>query len=599
VGYGRYCLIGFAGLLALGHGFLSGTQALSQNLFATNPPGNLASYNVRYSAAPLYSADAASQSHSTLVEADRLDRLGIDRCVDFYYRSTWQAAQALEIGTSAVNSGGETAWQTYHVALAGLIQAGQRYGRLDPRGQLIILENGTRNVPVKHFGFAWQPKDFSRLVSADRFQSADISHHYATAGLGHSMVAERVAPGPDEMFFRPRQPFAVTAVLRPVSRERPGESAALAPGATGSDAILELYNPHVFDTVAWGNSTTGLSRDFTAPLAAIVLENPRQYLRGFTAPSDTSVQPQLVMVEPYQRGKIPVVFIHGLYSDPITWVDTANDLRALPDVYRDYQFWTFRYPTGGELLDSVATLRHRLNLAREQFDPRHQDPALDQVVLVGHSLGGLVSKMQTVTSHDLLWRQVAQKPVGAVRASPQVQARLTRDFFFVPVPSVTRVVFIGTPHHGSSFARRFAGRVGSNMVRFGSQEDSEYRELMNANRDVFQPTITRRPTTIDLLEPSSPFLTALEQMPINPPVRLHSIIGTGGNEPFSEPGDGVVTVASARHAGVISEVFVPARHEKLHRHPVAIAELARILREHAAELKRKCVGVPLAGGSPP
>ena len=314
----------------------------------------------------------------------------------------------------------------------------------------------------------------------------------------------------------------------------------------------------------------------------MVKEAPRQYLRGFTSPADTKLKPQLVMVEPYQRGKIPVIMIHGLYSDPITWVDTANELRQQYDIYQEYQFWVYRYPTGGELLDSAAELRAKLRLVRATYAPAGDDPALDAMVLIGHSLGGIVSKMQVVTSYDLLWRRVAVQPFGAVAAEPQLQLRLSRDFFFEPVPGVNRVIFVGTPFHGSELTRRLVGRLGDELVAFGTEEDLQYDRLMEDNPEVFRPEVTRRrPTTVDLLEPDSPLLVALAEMPVAPCVRLHTIIGTGGTKPLHQPSDGVVSVASARHPGVESELWVPAKHEKLHRHPDSIAEMARILREHA------------------
>jgi pimeloyl-ACP methyl ester carboxylesterase len=429
---------------------------------------------------------------------------------------------------------------------------------------------------VRFFGFAWRPDDFSRLVSTAGETNRDIAHHYATPGLGLPLIGVRVAACPHEEFFRPWQPFAVTAVLRPATD--PGDPSAPMPHG---GAVLELYNPLVFETIAWHGASQPLARDLTAPLAAIVNEAPRQYLRGFTAPGDVSVQPQLVMTEPYQRGKMPVVFVHGLYSDPITWVDMANELRSQRDLYDRYQFWAFRYPTGADVLASAAALRRQLQLARDTFDPAHTDPAMDSMVLVGHSLGGLVSKMQITRAYDLLWREVAYQPFDAVRASPEMQSRLAQGFFFEPVPNVKRVVFIGTPHRGSGMTRRLAGRVGNALVKFNAQQNTQFRQLLDDNPDVFKPILRRQPpTSIALLEPDSPFLAALGQMPVNCATHLHSIIGTGGSNPFAEPGDGLVSISSAQHYGE-SEIFVPAKHEKLHRHPQTICEVARILRLHA------------------
>ena len=463
-----------------------------------------------------------------------------------------------------------SAWHTYHCGLAGLIEAGQRYGRLDPRDHLTVDLGTVRTIPIQYHGFAWRSYDFCQLAAAEMFHSKDLAHRYTDCGLGVRLVGVRKAAC-DELFYRPQMPFAVTAVLRPQ-------------GGPDDGAVLEFYNPNVFAVTPWNGASAKLSRDLTAPWAAAVSEAPRQYFRGFTAPTDTRVKPQLVMIEPYQRGKIPVVFIHGLYSDPVTWADTINELSCQADLYRTYQFWLFRYPTGGALMESAAVLRERLQLARQLVDPAHNDPALDSMVLIGHSLGGLVSQTQIVDSSDVLWNKIAYQPLEAVRADPKTRAQLSRDFFFEPLPFVTRVVFVGTPHQGSTMARRLLGRASSMLVRFGSEAEEQYRELMEANRDIFNPAIARsRPTSVDILEPSSPLLAALAQMCVNPAVRTHSIIGTGGVELLGEPGDGVVSVSSARFAGAVSEVYVAAKHEKLHRDPASIAEMARILRQHASE----------------
>lgn len=520
----------------------------------------------------------ATTAQAALAQAEELDRQAQECSVDFYYQAAVLAAAELQPWLAPC-AGACPSDEIYRCALAGLIDAGQRYGRLDPRRQLIVVdEQGTRVVPIRYVGFAWQPDEFSRLAPATGESNREIAQHYASPGLGLPLIGERIAPCSQEKFLRPWQTFPVTAVLRPATD---GECSA-SESSTAAYA-LELYNPLVFDAVTWNGEPVPLARDLTAPLALFVNETPRQYLRGFTAPSDTSVQPRLVMVEPYQRGKIPVVFIHGLYSDAITWVDMLNELRAQPDLYAQFQFWAFSYPTGADILSSAAALRQQLQLARDTFDPEHTDAAMDSMVLVGHSLGGLVAKMQVTTSYDLLWREIADQPFDAVVAPPDVELRLAEGLFFEPVPMVTRVVFIGTPHNGSGMARRLAGRAGNLLIRFGPNENAEYKQLLADNPDVFKPYLKhRRPTTINLLDPDSPLLIGLSELPIPCTVRLNSIIGTGDTNPFAEPGDGVVSVSSAQHYGE-SELFVPAKHEKLHRHPTSIDEVARILRLQAAE----------------
>jgi pimeloyl-ACP methyl ester carboxylesterase len=433
--------------------------------------------------------------------------------------------------------------------------------------------SGRRVVPIVYYGFPWKPNEFCQLLRAADFRSPDIARHHRASGLGISLVAIRQARG-DEPFYPPRQHFPVTAVLRP------------ARSAQGSGAVLEFYNPCLFDSLTVGPTVVGMERDLTAPFACLLRDTPRKFTEGFLDPDDAEVQPDLLLMEPYQRGKIPVIFIHGLWSDPVTWVDAVNDLRAQGDIYRQYQFWYFRYPTGRGLLESAAELREKLLLARESFDPAHQDAAMDRMVLGGHSMGGLVAKLQVTYSYDILWRHAANQPLETVRTTPEMRERLQRVFFFNPSPLVRRVVFIGTPHRGSTMSRRLVGRIASSLVRISEAEEAQYQQLMDDNRDIFAEYLWDSwPTSVDLLEPSNPLLDALACMPSSRCVRLHTIIGTGGGAVGGEPGDGVVSVSSAREAGVRTELFVPVRHEKLHHNTVTVNDLLRILREHAGESK--------------
>lgn len=528
----------------------------------------------------------------SLAQADADLAAGIDReeegqesCVDFFYRAAMGAWMTLECAAphSIVNPQSAAAWQIYQESLARLIAAANRFGRLDPRAHLVVHgTHGRCAVRTAYYGFPWQPRDFCQVIPAAELQGRDLRRYYQSPGLGVSLVAVRRALR-EEPFFRTSQPFAVTAVLRPACCRRP--SPAAKPEATTtwqSEATLDFYNPHLFGSISLGATVVPLARDLSAPFLYVARENPRLGFRAFLDPGETDVQPRLFMIEPYQCGKVPVVFIHGLLSDPTTWLDAVNDLQAEPDLYLRYQFWYFRYPTGGELLESAANLREQLVRARDTFDPKRQDRAMDRMVLVGHSMGGLIAQLQVKYSYDILWRHAARQPLEAVATTPAMRARLERDFFFDPSPSVSRVVFIGTPNRGASMARRMTGRFVSSLARpFGSEEPL-YRELMDQNRDVFYEYLWRAPpTSIDLLEPHNPLLLAMAQMPYRRGVRLHSIIGTGGTGLVGEPSDGVVPVSSARHSGVCSELFVPARHTELHHDSKTVAELRRILREHA------------------
>jgi pimeloyl-ACP methyl ester carboxylesterase len=531
------------------------------------------------------SFSSLAQAEGSFATGTRQEADGLESCVDFYYRASLLSWQYLESSLSPSSDPSyQAAYQSYQQSLARLITTGCRFGRLDPRGHLIVADaSGRHVVPITYYGFPWKPNEFCQVLCAGDFHSRDIARQYGTSGLGISLVAIRQACG-DDPHYSPRQHFPVTAVLRSVRSAHSPVDDGIPTDTNSSGAVLEFYNPCLFDSLHVGPTVVGMERDLTAPFACLLQDTPRKFTEGFLDPGDDDVKPKLFMMEPYQRGKIPVVFIHGLWSDPVTWVDAVNDLRAQGDICRQYQFWFFRYPTGKGVLESAAELREKLLLARESFDPTHQDAAMDQMVLVGHSMGGLVARLQVSYSYDILWRSAANQPLETVRTTPAMRERLRRAFFFDPSPSVRRVVFIGTPHRGSTTSRRLVGRIASSLVHVTGPEETQYQQLMDNNRDIFAEYLWNSwPTSIDLLEPSNPLLQAFACMPYSRCVQLHTIIGTGGRALGGESGDGLVSVSSARQAGARSELLVPVRHEKLHRDIATVNSLMRILCEHARE----------------
>ena len=217
-------------------------------------------------APPAVAPQTAEVGEATLAAAEKAERRADETSVDLYYRAALQLAPWAD----ALPPNDPAAGSAYQRALNGLIRAGQNFGRLDPRSRLVIRDSTVQVVPVKHYGFAWKPGDFSELAAAELFQSDEIAHRYFKPGLGVALVAERIAVNPDELFFRHRQPFGVTAVLRPVVPEGPGQA----------EAVLELYNPHTWYATTWNGGVYRLSRDLTAMYAAVINGSPRQYLRG-------------------------------------------------------------------------------------------------------------------------------------------------------------------------------------------------------------------------------------------------------------------------------------------------------------------------------
>lgn len=480
-------------------------------------------------------------------------------CLDYYFAA---AIQTWPYHVGGAASEDNRATELYRSAVRAFIESSVRFGRFD-RCRGVSLASG-QLVPVTYQGFVWQPADFSTFLPVGCYASSRLSHHYAAPGVGAAYVVLTANPQ-RYAFTRMSQPFAATAVVSP------------APSLGGGFA-LQLYDP--LRTCA---TETGLSitRDLTAPIAYAASQETDAWLMDFLRPDRGDPLDGLHMTEPFQPGKIPVVFVHGLASDPLTWAQLFNDLRAQPAIVARYQFWSFRYDTGEPFLSSAAMLRRQLSELRQTYDPMRGDPNLSRMVLVGHSMGGLISKMQVTYSGDILWNAAARQPLNSIVTDPATRADLANWFFFAPSPDIQRVIYIATPHQGSSDATRCIGRISSALVQTRPDLVSRHQQLVRDNPGAFREEVQRRvPTSIDLLDPRSCILQATNSLPYNPGVALHSIIGDNGWSLSQGPSDGVVAVSSARIAGVQSELLVAASHTEVQRNPRTVSEVICILNQH-------------------
>src|SRR5262249_61899792 len=106
----------------------------------------------------------------------------------------------------------------------------------------------------------------------------------------------------------------------------------------------------------------------------------------------------LTFTEPFRPGLIPVVLVHGTLSSAGRWADMLNDLENDGRLRDRYQFWFFHYSTGSPIPYSAMLLRDALTDAVAQLDPGGTDAALRQMVVIGHSQGGLLAKTLPLTS---------------------------------------------------------------------------------------------------------------------------------------------------------------------------------------------------------
>jgi pimeloyl-ACP methyl ester carboxylesterase len=434
----------------------------------------------------------------------------------------------------------------------------------------------------------WQPSDFVRVVDPTRLPRNPNLHGVdpLRPGLGADVAVARPNPnaGPSDPFLPREATFNATALLRPDLEAWLGGRLSSPP-----DDRLEFHDPLRAETVAFGSSQVSLAGNFGAAsaLANQISESRGPFaLAGFARPSTVLDKADVRMLEPHQPGKIPVVFVHGLLDDPFIFTDMIIALERTPGFVRRYQIWVFRYPTGITPLRSASMLRAQLREARAAFDPAGNDPGLHNMVLVAYSMGGLVSKLQVASSGDRIWSEASNRPLESLVTSDRTRAFLRDIFFFEPNPSIRRVVFIATPHDGSPVAGSLIGRFATGQVRRPTETVELLAQIERDNPGALKPFLKQRlPSSIDVLTPENPLLLAMRDLPIHPSVHLHTIAGHGPHPPERARGDLVVPLASAHLDQAESEIWVPALHTNIYYHPHTIAEVRRILADHAAGIR--------------
>ena len=468
----------------------------------------------------------------------------------------------------------------------------------------INTASGAWDVRCELRGTRWRPEDFERFEFVSDYEVKGLKNLYLTHGLGVPLIAVRHSYDGEPVatqYYPAGLSFPVTAFLRPQSRIDPETGQV----AAHNQCVLELYDPLSSDETWVAGQRVPLESDLTTPLAYF-LSNPGMNLDTGTEglldpgkllkkPADALLKKQptrpiegLYMVQPYEPGKIPVLMVHGLWSSPMTWMEMFNDLRSQPEIRDRYQFWFYLYPTGQPFWLSAAQLRRDLVQMRETLDPRHQEPALDQMILIGHSMGGLVSRMQTIPSGDDYWRLVSQEPLSQIKADAKTQQNLAETFYFQPSPSIHRVVTIATPHRGSTFSNETTQWLLEKLIHFPNMLVPQ--ELFLKNIGAFpDSSLVRIHTSIDSLSPSEPIFPVMLASPRPPWVRYHNIVGLVPKQwwlsKLAPDGDGVVTFESAHVDDAVSEITVPADHTSVHAHPAAVLEVRRVLLENLADLE--------------
>jgi len=450
-----------------------------------------------------------------------------------------------------------------------------------PRGGTFTLPFGRMEVAFDSAALRAGDRELYRFIPMAELEVHGLAMRYRWPGLGAPLAAstrpiDSSTPGRD--MVAPRLQVPLTALLRISEARRALVQEQLLTGT------LELHLAWDAESASIAGEQVPLEIDPSAALASTFTDLPVVQLEVFAVLGRLTglmkERPPLVSTTPYRPGLIPVVFVHGTASSIVRWMEMYNRLLADPEIRSRFQFWFFQYDSGNPIALSALNLREALVAAVARLDPEGTDPALRRMILIGHSQGGLLVKMQAINSGNRIWNSFSRKPFDEVQLSDQTRDLFRRGLFVEPLPGVSRVVFICTPHRGSFVAgRKIIANLTRSLLTLPFQLTAVAADLVRNQEALVSGVSPIVPSAVDNMSPRHNFILALQEIPVAPSITVNSIIAVEGDGPVEQGNDGVVEYTSAHIEPVESELIVKSGHST-QGNPRTIEEVRRILRLH-------------------
>lgn len=455
-----------------------------------------------------------------------------------------------------------------------------------PNGEALNFADRTRILPefqlaidVQTDELRWHLEDFEKLEPTDAYDVFGFSSHNRTPGLGAPIlgVTKKSSKAPNGGVLPITAFLQVHGNLNALSQSK----------ATSTLDLISSYDD--VDVVVNGK-TIPLQTDSTTPLAYRLNDKELWHagLKRFIFGDD--IERHILFIQAYQPGRIPVVLVHGTGSSPVWWAEMVNTLRADPLIRAKYQFWFYEYTSSRPVPASAADLRETLTGMVHQLDPDGRDSAMQQMVVMGHSQGGLLTHMTAIDAGDQLWKSISDLPFSDFKADPIIKQGFQRALFFNHLPFVKRVVFISTPHRGSfltdDWVRKLTRAVVGSPANLIANMSSKWHDI-SAQLKIPPELRDEMPTAVDGMNSKSPVMAKVAALPLAPGIKANSIIPVLPGMDVKTGNDGVVEYKSAHLEGVESEFVVRTDHSA-QGHPLAIDEVRRILHRHCESLPNLC-----------
>jgi len=474
----------------------------------------------------------------------------------------------------------ETVWRSKEIELLPLYNhaIGQAADLIQQRGLRNgeIYQTSSNNYQVQFDSSApatFSESGFEDIIPVDCLERKGLRSEVSQAGVGAPLVVLHGVDGPKE------NPF-----ISPIGGNIP--TTLVVDFSQKGKAVFRFYDVSKVATVDFWGQQQDMSVNLTAGYYVLAKRKNdiggASRIMGVFRPMRYSGRMGLYLDDRFDPDKIPLILVHGLVSNPMTWADPINEVLADPKIRAKYQAYTYYYPTGLPVRMTGANLKE--NLLRLEAYARSQGAGenADKMIIFGHSMGGLLTSLNVRELNEQTWSKLSNKSIDELRMSDLVKQDF-KTIFETPQPSgIKRAVFISTPHHGSNKANTWYGgfiatliKIPTNLVQFDLARVAE--SMTDLGKSVFNQD--GPVNSMVALRTGNPAVEMVSGRPIFPRVIYHSIIGDRGKGDTPNSSDGVVPYESSHLDGTESELIVPSGHSS-HHDPAAVKELQRILLEH-------------------
>ena len=467
----------------------------------------------------------------------------------------------------------------YNLALTQVLSGAGAEGVANLQSGRYDLPFGAVDVTVDQASLTFAGRTMTSFVPTMNLKVQGFQNDYRSDGLGAPLAAGlEPAPQPDSGLVLPvNLRIPTSAVLQMDDPRRQLTKPTLT-------ARLALYT--IYDTARiWiDDHAVPLEYDQTAVRALFAVEGKgwtrelSGLLNNTMAGPNGTTNDHLFALEPHRQGRIPVVLVHGTASSPLRWADMVNDLLEDTDIRDHYEFWFFTYNTGNPIPVSANVLRNELENAVKSLGGVQSDPALGRMVVIGHSQGGLLTKLISIDSGTKLWDAISHKPVDELNVKPETKALLKEALFVHHLPFVKTVIFIATPHGGSYQASSTIVGLFTWLVTLPLNIAAASADVLTNAGEALKLGKDRRAfNSINGMSPGNPAIEALRRIPVAPGIHAYSIIPTLQDGPLEDRNDGVVAYKSAHIDDVESELVIEHQGHSTQSNPLAVREVRRIL----------------------